>query len=155
MNNPLLELLLVMLAMLIWAGEVVVNEYWMHIPRTGWSMLAPGVTNYCEINPTKEKGNWPRSEMTQAEIDEFDAIYERVDDVRDRYRPLFRRQPNRNLIAALPSTNADGERIIGVHILIGADPLVDQNTLPIEDRIPDCIEGVPVRLEQMPAGRAL
>ena len=101
MNNPLLELLLVMLAMLIWAGEVVVNEYWMHIPRTGWSMLAPGVTNYCEINPTKEKGNWPRSEMTQAEIDEFDAIYERVDDVRDRYRPLFRRQPNRNLIASL------------------------------------------------------
>ena len=155
MNNPLLELLLVMLAMLIWAGEVVVNEYWMHIPRTGWSVLAPGVTNYCEINPNKEKANWPRSEMTQAEIDEFEAISERAYDVEERYKPLFRRQPNRNVIAAIPSTNVAGERIIGFHILIGAYPLVDQDTLPPEDRIPDCIEGIPVRLEEMKPGPLL
>ena len=75
----------------------------------------------------------------------------RRDKVRSRYEPLFWRQPNAfavgisRLVENRKRTNTEG-------IVIRLTRRVDQNRLPPEDRIPDCLEGVPIQFLVGPRG---
>ena len=75
----------------------------------------------------------------------------RRDRVRNWYEPLFWRQPNAfavgisRLVENRKRTNTWG-------IVIRLTRRVDQNRLPPEDRIPDCLEGVPIQFLVGPRG---
>ncbi len=76
-----------------------------------------------------------------------------IKEVWHKYRSLFLRQPHRTL-------DATGLlRHEGVHpagtmgIVIHVRERVDQTTLPLEDRIPDCLEGIPVQILEAPHAR--
>ena len=68
-----------------------------------------------------------------------------------KYADLWRRQPN---LASGPGvgTIADGGRPgepLSIEIGILVTEKVDQSTLPREDRIPDCLDGVPVSIDEL------
>ena len=70
-------------------------------------------------------------------------------EIRPKYDDLFWRQPNVlsvgiGLLTCLPPVN--GRPPVGFDIVVSEK--VDQSTLPEEDRIPDVIEGVPVRISE-------
>ena len=71
---------------------------------------------------------------------------ERILEVRNKYRPLIRRQPNYlgSGVGYLMDENGEPTETSG--IVIGVTKKVDQGTLSPEDRIPDCLEGVPVQI---------
>ena len=70
----------------------------------------------------------------------------RVHEVRLKYDPLFWRQPNVVSVGEglLEDENRDATKTTG--IVVGVSEKTDQSTLPAEDRIPDCLEGVPVQI---------
>ena len=71
-----------------------------------------------------------------------------------KYRSLFSRQPNavRNDQGLLRHEGVHPAGTMG--IVIHVTERVDQKTLSLEDRIPDCLEGVPVQvIESVPATR--
>ncbi len=68
--------------------------------------------------------------------------------VRDKYEPLFNRQPNVYTTGVGYFTDANGERTDTWGITVWVTEKVDQSTLPLEDRIPDCLEGIPVQLKE-------
>ena len=68
--------------------------------------------------------------------------------VRDKYEPLFRRQPN-VYATSLGLFTDDNDEFTGESgIVVSVTRRVDQSTLPPEDRIPDCLEGVPVQIKE-------
>ena len=71
---------------------------------------------------------------------------ERILEVRDKYRSLFRRQPNYHGNGPSDLRDENGERTETRGIIIYVTEKVDQSTLPVEDRIPDCLEDVPVQI---------
>ncbi|MCY3542782.1 MAG: hypothetical protein OXH22_01870 [Chloroflexi bacterium] len=89
----------------------------------------------CETN-TSEKEETMTTEITD----------ERIREVRDKYRELFRRQPNYrgNSITYLRDENGEWTEVRG--IIVRVNEKVDQSALPVEDRIPDCLEGVPIQI---------
>ena len=93
----------------------------------------------CEASLSPKEGN-----MT-TETESPDERRERIHEVRGRYDPLFRRQPNVDLISEGFIKDENGGYTETVGILIHVTEKVDQSTLPPEDRIPDCLEGVPVQ----------
>ena len=46
--------------------------------------------------------------------------------------------------------NANGDLTLTMGISLRVDKTIDQSTLPAEDRIPECIEGVPVQIREGP-----
>ena len=78
---------------------------------------------------------------------------EYIHEVRLKYDPLFWRQPN--VFAVSEGFLRDGRggwlETSGINVKVTRQ--VDQSTLPPEDRIPDCLEGVPVRITEG-SGRA-
>ena len=68
--------------------------------------------------------------------------------VRKKYEPLFKRQPNVYSTSEGRFTDANGERIDTWGIIVSVTKKVDQSTLPPEDRIPDCLEGIPVQIQE-------
>ena len=68
--------------------------------------------------------------------------------VRDKYEPLFRRQPNVYSTGVGYFTDENGKLTEMWGIIVRVTEKVDQNTLPPEDRIPDCLEGIPVQIEE-------
>ena len=71
---------------------------------------------------------------------------ERILEVRDKYRSLFRRQPNYQGNGPSDLRDENGERTETRGIIIYVTKKVDQGALPAEDRIPDCLEDVPVQI---------
>ena len=66
----------------------------------------------------------------------------------DRYRSLFWRQPN--VVGVLDGyvTDENGEWTDTWGIIIRVSEKVDQDTLPPEDRIPQCLRGVPIQIRE-------
>ena len=86
-------------------------------------------------------------EVTYQEVPEFQYAIA----VRLKYEDLFFRQPNITLVPYV-SIFDDGGRPgepLSVQIGIYVTKKVDQSTLPPEDRIPDCLEGIPVTIEEI------
>ena len=71
---------------------------------------------------------------------------ERRDEVLSKYLGLIMRQPNWHGHGAGNFKDENGERLDIEGITVIVYPMVDQNTLPPEDRIPDCLEGIPVQI---------
>ena len=71
---------------------------------------------------------------------------ERIHEVRLKYDPLFWRQPNVHGVGEGFFRDENGEWTEASGIVISVTEKVDQSTLPAEDRIPDCLEGVPVQI---------
>ena len=73
---------------------------------------------------------------------------ERAKVVLDKHRERFLRQPNLVRFGFGHLRDTDGNFIRDeIGIFIGVSERVDQSTLPEEDRIPSCIDGVPVQFE--------
>ncbi len=75
---------------------------------------------------------------------------ERIHEVRLKYDPLFGRQPYYGGVGEGLFRDENGEWTGTVGIIVHVAKKVDQNTLPPEDRIPDCLEGVPVQILEEP-----
>ena len=72
---------------------------------------------------------------------------ERARAIRHKYEDLFWRQPNVWGVGIGEFRDENGEWAGGPWAFaISVTEKVDQNTLPPEDRIPDCLEGVPVQI---------
>ena len=69
---------------------------------------------------------------------------ERIHEVRLKYDDLFWRQPNVFAVGEGYFRDKAGNRINTLGIVVSVETKVDQSTLPAKDRIPDCLEGVPV-----------
>ena len=71
---------------------------------------------------------------------------EYIHEVRLKYDPLFWRQPNVFAVGEGLFRDANGD-LTGVSgILVTVSKKVKQSQLPPEDRIPDCLEGVPIQI---------
>lgn len=75
---------------------------------------------------------------------------ERARAIRHKYEDLFWRQPNVYGVGIGRLEDENGEGTGQVGFVITVTEKVDQNTLPPEDRIPDCLEGVPVQIIEGP-----
>ena len=89
-------------------------------------------------------------EITVKELEpgtpEYLAEQERIEEIMERHLPMFQRQPGFVGIRVTGEWTEDfwdTFGLLGINILVVKD--LDQTTLPVADRIPDCIEGVPVR----------
>ena len=69
--------------------------------------------------------------------------------VRNKYEPLFWRQPNVYATGLGLFTDENDEITGASGIIVMVSKKVDQSTLPPEDRIPDCLEGIPVQIEEI------
>ena len=71
-------------------------------------------------------------------------------DVIKKNADLFKRHPFYQGVGnTLPkSRNVTRDRMVGIELFV--TEVVDQNTLPVQDRIPDCLEDVPVRITVRP-----
>ena len=94
----------------------------------------------CETNSSAEEGT-----VTTAPENPDDRRA-RIHEVRLKYDPLFWRQPNVVSVGEglLEDENRDATKTTG--IVVGVSERTDQSTLPAEDRIPSCLEGVPVQI---------
>ena len=94
----------------------------------------------CETNSSAEEGTVT---TTPENPDDRRA---RVHEVRLKYDPLFWRQPNIVSVGEGLLRDENGELTETAGIVVGVSEKTDQRTLPAEDRIPDCLEGVPVQI---------
>ena len=74
---------------------------------------------------------------------------ERRHEVRLKYDPLFWRQPNVHGVGEGSFGDGFGGFLKTKGIVISVTRKVDQSTLPPEDRIPDCLEGIPVQVVEV------
>ena len=88
-------------------------------------------------------------EITEDCMSTREFTWEEAHAVLEKYRSKIERQPGQHGLSAgsiygfvTGKTHADGTEAVG--IVIEVDELVDQSTLPEEDRIGDCLDGVPV-----------
>ena len=107
-------------------------------------------------NPCVEEG----ASMTEITMTER-ATDEQIWKVIEKYRDLFERQPhfyhvnpgvlddeNGDLIETtegLVDENGHPLHVLGIRVKV--EEITDQSTLPEEDRIPECLDGIPVQIE--------
>ena len=95
----------------------------------------------CEPNSSAEEGNMT---ATPENTDEY------IQEVRDKYSDLFRRQPNyRRHTGPVRLWDENGEMSETAGIVVEVTKKVDQSAIPAEDRLPDCLEGVPIQIEEV------
>ena len=97
---------------------------------------------------------------TQTEYLQYIEVTERARAIRPKYNNLFWRQPNvwsvgiglfvdeNGDFLEVPDGEGGCTKVVGFRITVTEK--VDQNTLPLEDRIPDMLEGVPVQIIETP-----
>ena len=88
--------------------------------------------------------------LLQPHIEKYIEPSERARAIRHKYEDLFWRQPNVHGVGIGILEDESGEGTEQVGFVITVTEKVDQNTLPPEDRIPDCLEGVPVQIIEQP-----
>lgn len=88
--------------------------------------------------------------LIQPHIEKYIEPSERARAIRHKYEDLFWRQPSVHGvgIGILEDESGEGTEQVGFRIYVTEK--VDQDTLPPEDRIPDCLEGVPVQFIEGP-----
>ena len=86
--------------------------------------------------------------MTQpGELQPLTREYQdRLKDVYRRYKPQLLQNPQVSSVGRGYFTDADGRILDTAGIQVYVRELVDQTTLPEADRIPNCIEGIPVEI---------
>ena len=106
-----------------------------------------GSTAACEEKTCGEFSIVKEADMTP-EI--YEADVERAEAIRHKYEDMFWRQPNVHGTGIGIIEDENGNATDRVGFIITVTEKVDQSTLPPEDRIPDCLEGVPVQIEERP-----
>ena len=115
-------------------------------------------------NPCIEEG----ASMTEITMTERTSVEHRWE-VIEKYRDLFERQPhfyhvnpgllkdeNGDLIETTEGlVDENGHPLYVGGIRVKVEQLTDQSTLPEEDRIPECVDGIPVMIELKPEGYLL
>ena len=109
-----------------------------------------GDTNLC----TKERSMKLLNEQTHAEQEAWQARYAadwpRMQDVLNKHRALFEGYPNFDIVgvSAFLHVRSSGwwEQTEDYGIVLNLTEEVDPDTLPEDKRIPDCLDGVPVRI---------
>ena len=72
---------------------------------------------------------------------------ERIEELEKKYRGLFERQPGFWTTTPGLLRGEDREPVEGTRgLLIIVEEILDQSTLPKAERIPECLEGVPVQI---------
>ena len=100
----------------------------------------------CGVN--LEKGEVSMTNPNENTLEERARRQALEQKVRDRYEPLFWRQPNVHSTSIGLFLDENDERTGHSGIIVSVTRKVDQSTLPPEDRIPDCLEGIPVHIEE-------
>ena len=88
--------------------------------------------------------------LLQPHIEKYIEPTERARAIRHKYEDLFWRQPNVHGVGIGAIEDENGEETEQTGFRIYVTEKVDQNTLSPEDRIPDCLEGVPVQIIEQP-----
>ena len=101
--------------------------------------LAKIGTDYSTCGANLEEGEQSMTTTT-------DDRGERIHEVRLKYDALFWRQPNVHSVSEGIFYDENGKMMEMGGIVIRVSAKVDQSTLPPEDRIPACLEGVPVQI---------
>ena len=68
--------------------------------------------------------------------------------VMEKYEDLFERQPGYAGAVFEPIADEDEGEADTRRIVVCVEKTLDQGTLPPEDRIPDCLEGVPIQIHE-------
>ena len=84
------------------------------------------------------------------ELEEVESGWERAEAIRAKYEGMFWRQPNIWSVGTGFGKNEHGEIIYEVGFVIHVTEVVLQESLPEEDRLPECLEGVPVHIIVQP-----
>ena len=125
----------------IWGQHVPPNVYLV------WGLLmgAEGIRMAWKTEPVAvkvlPKDRIPK-EMNKCRAESSEYIHE----VRLKYDDLFWRQPHVEAVGEGSFKDENGEWVPIVGIVVHVYEVVDQETLPPEDRIPRCLEGVPVQI---------
>ena len=104
----------------------------------------------CITNSSEREEN-----MAETSTDITPERMERIHKVRLKYDPLFWRQPNVFGVGEGFLRDGRGGWLETVGINVKVTKRVDQSILPPEDRIPDCLEGVPVKITEGSPGRII
>ncbi len=72
----------------------------------------------------------------------------RIHEVRLANDALFWRQPNVFGVGEGHFRDENGNWLDTIGIVVSVTKKVDQNTLPTKDRIPECIDGIPVNVQE-------
>ena len=101
--------------------------------------VAPSTCDYSMCRANSQKGETTMNTTNR-------NTRERRHEVRLKYDPLFWRQPNVFAVGEGIFTDEEGGLLKISGIVVHVTRKVDQSTLPPEDRIPDCLEGIPVQI---------
>ena len=88
----------------------------------------------------------PAKEKYMTEPSERELLEQQIKVVREKYEALIERQPTWHGTGTGNLKDADRQPTGPLGIIIHVERKVDQNTLPPEDRIPDCLDGIPVQI---------
>ena len=80
-------------------------------------------------------------------------ILDHLDEVIHKYEPLLWRQPNVHAVVRGLISDEDGNMTERNGIIVEVIAKVEQDLLPPYDRIPDCLEGIPVQIIEAPMAR--
>ena len=108
---------------------------------------------------TEEELSWPEptgleNQPTDYQISwrRWKAVTERAKAIRPKCEAMFWRQPNVRSVGIGFGEDEDGESVKEVGFVLGVTDLVPQESLSAEDRLPECLEGIPVHFEIRPTG---
>ena len=106
------------------------------------------------ITPEERAQEWAEQLQAWEECmsKEIEITHERVKEVIAKHRALLRRQPNQYGFGGGESmlNEHTGETLERAGIVVYVTDKVDQSTLPEEDRIQDCLDGVPMWIIEAP-----
>ncbi len=116
--------------------------------------LPKAAENMCDYDTCG--ANISESEGTMATANENrENTPERRHEVRLKYDPLFWRQPNVHGVGEGFFRDGKGGWTEEKGIIVYVTRKVDQSALPPEDRIPDCLDGIPVQIVEEERGEFL
>ncbi len=106
---------------------------------------------------TEEELLWPTPTGLEYQSEEYRenwrlwrAQTKRAEAMLPKYEDLFSRQPNVWLVGIGLLQDEAGEHTGQVGFIVSVTEKVDQGTLPPEDRIPGCLERIPVEIREEP-----
>ena len=134
----------------IWSEAQRTNVRWFMQQTTKITLIALclAVVSLSVIGCETEKTGYEKTIAAWEECMSQEVTDARGIEVQEKYRSLFERQPNYEGSGFGFLTNEDTGELdwdrVGIEVLVTKK--VDQSTLPEADRIPDCLEGVPVQI---------
>ena len=128
-------------------GNDDMNSAAQSIPEAE-TLIQEATKNDCvppNIAKNSQEGEGMMADRNQG-ISENEAT--RIHKVRLKYNSLFWRQPNVHMVSEGLFRDESGDWMQEGGIVIRVSEKVSQDTLSPEDRIPECLEGVPIQIRE-------